>query len=146
MCCAHGPSSSLKATVPPISLTSSLWRLLKVKLMIPGSKSSRLSHRKYEKGLGMRLDGLLLKTTNDSAIYLARCFAFLYMFLHETVWVCVCTPHMAHAYSMHVVMPKTKLFYDHIFQKSLRMCIQCVPGPSLCTRGPGDEASTWPRS
>ena len=45
---------------------------------------------------------------------------------------------MAYMYSMHVVITKTELFYDHIFQKFSRMHRRCVglPGPS-----PGDEAA-----
>ena len=42
ICCAYRLPSSLKAIVLPISLASSLWRLLMVRFMVQGSRRSQL--------------------------------------------------------------------------------------------------------
>ena len=51
-----------------------------------------------------------LKTANDPAFYLIRCF-LIYGLLHETPWLHVCTPYMAYMYTTHEVMPITEPFY-----------------------------------
>ena len=133
ICCAYRPPSSLKVIVPPISLASSLWKLLKARFMVQGSSSSRLVS--WQVGEGPRDEARWIQVfcCLKQRIYLVGRFCIHAFALN------LLTPCIHSVFGIYVKYarghPKNRTVLWSHFPEIL------THAHTVCTRGPGDKAT-----